>query len=345
MTEKKIKVGLIGCGRISAKHFEALEKLKERAEIVAVCDGNEHKMKQAVERTGARGFHSLEAMLGNGELDLLTVVTPNGLHASQVIKASHKVKNIVTEKPMAIKWQDGIDMCNQCEENGTNLFVIYQNRFNDTVQAVWKAIQEGRFGRIYMIMSNVFWQRNQDYYDKDATWHGTRSMDGGAYFTQASHYVDLMQWFARSKPKSVYAKLATLARKIETEDCGISSIEWENGTIGNINVTVLTYPKNLEGSLTILGEKGTVKIGGSSLNQIEIWEFEDKVPSDDQVKLLRYDTDSVYGKGHIKNYENICDAIEGKQKALIDGKEGLRSLKILTSIYESHNAKKIIELI
>lgn len=345
MAERKIKIGLIGCGRVSATHFEALQELKERVSVVAVCDGNEDKLSNAVKKSGARGFSNLDDMLNNSELDLLTVTTPSGLHALQVIQASKKVKNIVTEKPMAIKWQDGVEMYDQCQKNGANLFVIYQNRFNNTVQAVWKAIQEGRFGRIYMVMSNVFWQRNQAYYDKDASWHGTLNMDGGAYMTQASHYVDLMQWFVQSKPKTLYANLATLARKIETEDCGVTSIEWENGTLGNINITVLTYPENLEGSITILGEKGTVKIGGVALNQVEIWEFKDKKPEDDQIKLLNYNTDSVYGKGHIKNYENILDAIEGKKEALIDGKEGLKSLRLLTAIYESHSAKKVIELL
>ncbi len=344
MSKNKINVGLVGCGRVSERHFSAYNTLKDKIHIQAICDGDAIKLGKAIDATGAKGYADFEKMLESEKLDLLAITTPNAFHAPQIITAANFVKNIVTEKPMAIKWQDGLNASKECEKKGVGLFVIYQNRFNATIQAVYKAIKTGRFGKIYMITSNVFWQRPQSYYDKDATWHGTKNIDGGAYFTQASHYIDLMQWFAGSAPKTVYANLSTLARKIETEDSGVVTIEWADGTLGNINLSVLTYPKNLEGSITILGEKGTVKIGGVALNNVEIWDFADQQPEDEDIKNLNYDTASVYGNGHVDNYENIIKAMQGKEPALIDGKEGLKSVKILTAIYESNRLKKPIEL-
>jgi UDP-N-acetyl-2-amino-2-deoxyglucuronate dehydrogenase len=341
---KKINVGLVGCGRISERHFSAYATLKDKINIQAVCDQDATKLDRATEVTGAKGYADFQTMLESEKLDLLAITTPNAFHAPQIITAASYVKNIVTEKPMAIKWQDGLMASQECEKKGVGLFVIYQNRFNATIQAVHKAIKTGRFGKIYMITSNVFWQRPQAYYDKDATWHGTKDVDGGAYFTQASHYIDLMQWFAGSTPKTVYANLSTLARKIETEDSGIVTIEWADGTLGNLNLTVLTYPKNLEGSMTILGEKGTVKIGGVALNSVDTWDFADQQPEDEAIKSLNYNTASVYGNGHVDNYENIIKAIHGSEPALIDGKEGLKSVKILTALYESSRLKKPIEL-
>lgn len=342
MNKNKINVGLIGCGRISERHFSAYEALKNTVNVKAVCDQDAVKLNKAMEITGAKGYNDFEKMLGSESIDLLAITTPNGFHASQIMTAANYVKNIVTEKPMAIKWQDGELALKQCEEKGARLFVIYQNRFNATIQAVHKAIKEGRFGKIYMITSNVFWQRPQAYYDKDATWHGTRDIDGGAYLTQASHYIDLMQWFADSAPKSVYAHISTLARKIETEDCGVVTIEWDNGTLGNINLTVLAYPKNLEGSITILGEKGTVKIGGVALNNVEVWEFAEPQAEDENIKNLNYSTNSVYGNGHVDNYQNIIESINENKPALIDGNEGLKSMKILSAIYDSNQLKKPI---
>lgn len=339
---KKIRIGLAGCGRVSLYHFESLKKLEHLAELIAVCDHSDEKLAAAVERTGAKGYRNIEEMLASEKLDVVTISTPNGLHAQEIIQVATAGVNVISEKPMAITWEDGLEAYTTCRNNGVKLFVIHQNRFNDTMQAVWKAHSEGRFGRIYMITSNVFWQRPQDYFDKNATWHGTKKLDGGAYFTQASHYVDIIQWLAQSEPKSVYANLKTMARKIETEDCGSAIIEFANGILSSINVTVLSYPNNLEGSITILGEKGTVKVGGTAMNRIEHWAFEDKRPEDENIHNTDYDTSSVYGFGHADNYENIFQDLLGGHPALIDGTEGLKSLKILCAIYDANRQGKPI---
>ncbi len=338
VTGRKIRLGFVGCGRISQKHFEALEQHKDNIEVVAVCDEVEARATQAATRMGAKAYFSLDSMLEDKTLDVVTIATPNGLHPQHVMQVANSGVHVITEKPMSIKLADGMKMNQHCIDKNVQLFVIHQNRFNDTVLALHNAVTEGRFGKIYMITSNVFWTRPQDYYDKDGTWHGTKDMDGGAYLTQASHYVDLMQWIAGSKPKSVYANLKTLARKIETEDSGVASFEWENGIIGAMNVTMLTYPRNLEGSVTVLGEKGTARVGGVAMNVIEHWEFADIRPEDEAILKANYDTTSVYGFGHVRYYENVINVFRGKAKPLIDGIEGLKSLKILTAIYDSSEA-------
>lgn len=335
MGARKIKIALVGCGRISGKHCDALEQHLDRAEIVAMCDLDKERVTKAAERFGAKTYTDLGVMLENEDLDLASVTTPNGMHPEHVKMIADRDVNVLTEKPMAINTGDGKDMIEHCEKAGVRLFVVHQNRFNDTVQVAYKALKSGRFGKIYMITSNVFWTRPQDYYDKEGSWHGTKDMDGGAFFTQASHYIDLMQWFAGAEPKNVSAVLRTLARDIETEDSGIANIEWENGILGAINVTMLTYPKNLEGSVTILGEKGTVKIGGVAMNAIEHWEFADEQPYDQEIRNANYETSSVYGFGHVRYYENVFDVLEGKAEALVDGKEGYKSLDLIERIIKA----------
>jgi UDP-N-acetyl-2-amino-2-deoxyglucuronate dehydrogenase len=194
-----------------------------------------------------------------------------------------------------------------------------------------------------MINSNVYWTRPQSYFDKEGDWHGTKKIDGGAFYTQASHYIDLMQLIAAKPIKSVLANLKRLKRHIETEDTGIAQFEWENGIIGSANLTVLTYPKNLEGSITIIGENGTVKIGGVALNHIECWQFADqKCQQLWQPTNSNYSTESVYGFGHKSYYQNVVETLKGNAKAEVSGEEGLKSLQILDAIYQSNENKKTI---
>ncbi|MFI4983665.1 MAG: Gfo/Idh/MocA family protein [Rickettsiales bacterium] len=332
---KKIRLGILGCGRVSVKHFEALQKNTDLIELVAVCDADIARAEKAAAPFSAQAFSDFDLMLDSCQLDAVSILLPNGLHPEYAIRAARKKVNVITEKPMAIKYQDGLAMKAEAEKNGVKLFVIYQNRFNPTIQALNKAVEDGRFGQVHLITSNVFWHRPQEYYTKDATWHGTKNLDGGAFYTQASHYVDLICWVVRDELKSVHSNLVTLARKIETEDCGVASIEWKNGTLGNLNVTVLTYANNLEGSVTIIGEKGTVRIGGIAMNEIEYWEFSEMTDYDRNIKSLNYHTDSVYGYGHIDYYRNMAETLLGKANPLVDADQGLVSLKLLDAIYES----------
>jgi len=342
VTDRKIRLGFIGCGRISKSHFDAISQHSENIELVAVCDSLSERANAAAEKMNSKAYTSIDEMLTQEDLDIVTIATPNGLHPEHVMKVAEKGIHVVTEKPMAINLDDGLKIQEYCKSKGVQLFVVHQNRFNDTVQEIWKAIKENRFGKIYMITSNVFWTRPQEYYDKEGSWHGTKSLDGGAFYTQASHYIDLMQWLAQSKAKNVYAQLKTLARDIETEDSGSALIEWDNGILGSVNVTMLTYPKNLEGSITIIGEKGTVKLGGVAMNQIEHWQFADKTPEDKNIMQSNYEPTSVYGYGHVRYYENVVHCFRGTSEPLVNDQEGINSLKLLAGIKESsHNQLKV----
>ena len=237
-----------------------------------------------------------EVRKNNVKVDLVVIATPSGLHPKQVIQAAEAGLDVCTEKPMATNWSDGLRMVETCEKNNVNLFVVKQNRCNKTLQLVKKQIDAGRFGDLVMLNVNVFWHRPQSYYDL-ADWRGTKKLDGGALMNQASHYVDLLEWFG-GPVKYVSASTATMSRKIESEDTATLQITWENGALGTMAVTMLTYPENLEGSITILGKKGTVKIGGKAVNKIEKWSFEDKSIDDEKIDEASYETTSVYGFGH-----------------------------------------------
>ena len=332
-TDRKIRFALVGCGRISKNHIEALAKHGERAEWVAVCDTRPEALQAAVAATGAAGFASLDALLAGSNPDIVVLATPSGLHPQQAIAVARAGRHVLSEKPMATKLDEGIAMVRACRDAGVKLFVVKQNRLNTTVQLVKQAIEQGRFGRIFLSTVNVFWTRPQSYYDA-APWRGRWDLDGGAFMNQASHYVDLLDWLV-GPIESVQAYTATLGRNIEVEDTGVVSMRWRGGALGSMNVTMLTYPKNLEGSITIIGEKGTVRIGGVAVNEIQHWEFAEPDSDDSQVKDASYQTTSVYGFGHPLYYDNVINVMRGEAKPETDGREGLKSLELLIATYIS----------
>jgi UDP-N-acetyl-2-amino-2-deoxyglucuronate dehydrogenase len=234
---------------------------------------------------------------------------------------------------MATRWKDGLAMVDACDAAGVHLFVVKQNRHNATLKLLKRAIEQRRFGRIYSVSVNVFWSRPQEYYDS-AKWRGTWEFDGGAFMNQASHYIDLLEWLI-GPVESVAAFTGTLARDIEVEDTGVAALRWRSGAVGTLNVTMLTYPKNLEGSITILGETGTVRIGGRAANEIQHWEFADKAPEDDSITQASYETTSVYGHGHPLYYNNVINCLRGEAEPETDGREGLKSLELLIAMYLS----------
>ena len=332
--DRRLRLALVGCGRISKSHFDAMDQHKAVAELVAVCDIDPKALAAAEQRSGAPGFPSLDAVLAKTDAELIILATPSGLHPTQAIQAAQAGRHVMTEKPMATRWEDGKRMVEVCDKAGVQLFVVKQNRLNPTVRLVKRAIAKHRFGRIYTVTCNVFWTRPQEYYDA-ARWRGTWEFDGGAFMNQASHYVDLLDWLI-GPVESVFAYTATLARRIEVEDTGVAAFRWRNGALGSINVTMLTYPKNLEGAVTILGERGTVRLGGVAVNRIEHWEFAEADPEDDaQWKEASYQPSSIYGHGHSLYYDNVIKALRGEAPAETDGREGLRSLELLIAIYQS----------
>lgn len=272
-------------------------------------------------------------MLEKTDADIVVLTTPSGLHPEQAIEIARSGRHVMTEKPMATRWADAQRMVKACDTAGVRLFVVKQNRRNATLQLLKRAITQGRFGRIYMVNINVFWTRPQEYYDA-ADWRGTWEFDGGAFMNQASHYVDLLDWLI-GPIESLQAYTGTLARNIEAEDSGVVSLRWRSGAMGSMNVTMLTYPKNLEGSITILGEKGTVRVGGLAVNQIQHWEFAEPHPDDAELESASYETSSVYGFGHPLYYDNVINVLRGEAAPETDGREGLKSLEVLTAIYRA----------
>jgi len=330
---RKIRIGLVGCGRISKNHFASIERHSDNLELVAVCDNNLDTLNIATDQYKVTGYASLSEMLDNEDLDIVSICTPSGIHPDQTIELAEAGIHVISEKPMATRWNDGLKMVKACDAANVRLFVVKQNRRNITLQLLKRAIEEKRFGRIYMVNLNVFWTRPQEYYDQ-AKWRGTWEVDGGAFMNQASHYVDLVDWLIGPVEK-IQAMMGTLDRDIEVEDTGVLNIKWRSGAMGSMNVTMLTYPKNYEGSITILGEKGTVRVGGLAVNKIQHWEFNDKRDYDDEISNANYETTSVYGFGHPLYYKNVVDVLRGNADPETDGREGLKSLEILIAAYLS----------
>ncbi|HCB75233.1 MAG TPA: oxidoreductase [Sphingomonas bacterium] len=333
VSNRKVRFALVGCGRIAKNHLAALATHADDAELVDVCDTDPAALAAAVDQSGVTGHNSLDAMLATTTADAVIVTTPSGLHPNHAIAIARSGRHVVSEKPMATRWSDGLRMVRECDEAGVRLFVVKQNRRNPTLQMLKRAVESGRFGRIHLVTLNVFWTRPQDYYDA-AKWRGTWEFDGGALMNQASHYIDLLSWLV-GPVESVQAYSATLVRRIEAEDTAVASLRWRSGALGSLSVTMLTYPKNLEGSITILGEKGTARIGGVAVNEVQQWQFTEPHPDDEGIAEASYQTTSVYGFGHPLYYRNVIDVLRGQAEPETDGRSGLKSLELLTAIYRS----------
>ena len=344
MTAKRdFRIGIVGCGRISQYHVEAIGKV-EGLTLAAVCDIDEGRARATGEKARVPAFGSLEGMLKGAELDIVAVCTPSGLHPDHGIVAARAGKHVVSEKPMALSIDAAKALIDACDKAGTKLFVVKQNRLNPPVQLLKRAVDRGRFGRIFMANVTVRWQRPQDYYDAEK-WRGTWALDGGAIMNQASHYVDLIQWLV-GPVDSVMAKTATQARRIEAEDSGAAVLQFASGAIGVIEVNVLTYPRNYEGSITVIGETGTVKIGGTSVNKVEHWSFAEYHDDDKLVETGAINTNppTVYGFGHEGYYRNVVAVLRGEARADTDGREGLKSLALILGIYESARTGRNVTL-
>ena len=357
--DRRIRIALVGCGRISANHIKAIRQQRQRAELVAICDMEPEHLERAAQQirdlsaeegsppaepTRYSSYGALLNAVGSGllPLDLVVLTTPSGLHPSQTIAAAQLGLHVCTEKPMATRWRDGKAMVKACDEAGVHLFVVKQNRFNSTLQLVKQQLQAGRFGRLVMVAVTVFWQRPQSYYDQ-AAWRGTWEFDGGALMNQASHYVDLLDWLV-GPVESVSASIATLGRAIEVEDTAALQLRWRSGALGTMAVTMLTYPRNLEGTITLLGERGTVRIGGPAVNHIQEWIFADPSPDDAEVDKASYEATSAYGFGHPLYYANVLDTLQGSAEAICNGRQGLRSLEFLSAAYRSAREGRMVHL-
>ncbi|MGL1890230.1 MAG: Gfo/Idh/MocA family oxidoreductase [Spirochaetaceae bacterium] len=336
---------IVGCGRISKKHIDAIKSIKG-AELVAMCDLDEDKAKKQSEyASGVKYYTSYDEMLKNEDVDVVNILTPSGLHAQHTIDIAKKYKkNIIVEKPMALKLEDTDAMIRACDENGVRLFVVKQNRYNLPVMKLREAIEEDRFGKMVMGTVRVRWCRPQAYYDQD-DWRGTWELDGGALTNQASHHIDLLEWMM-GEPVSVMAKTNTFLADIEVEDTGVAIIQFKNGAFGVVEATTATRPKDLEGSLSILGEAGSVVIGGFAVNQMKTWNFIDSKEGENESVLNEFAEmpPNVYGFGHQRYIEHVIDCIKNNKQALVDGLEGRKSIELINAIYESAETGKEVFL-
>ena len=326
------RVALVGCGRISQNHVEAIQRI-DGLELVAACDTDAGRAGILAGPLGIPSYTSYEKMLAEVDCDVVAISTPSGLHPVQGVMAARAGKHVVTEKPMAISLKGADELLRSCDEAGVQLFVVKQNRLNAPIQRLKHAVDKGRFGRLYLANCTVRWARPQEYYDQ-APWRGTWEFDGGAFMNQASHYVDLIQWVV-GPVESVMARTATLARKIETEDTGVAILKFRSGALGVIEVTMLTFPRNMEGSITLLGEKGSVKIGGTAVNKVERWDFADTEPDDDIIRAMDSNPPNIYGYGHEGYYRNVLAVLRGDAQPDTDGRAGRKSLELILGIYES----------
>ena len=343
MSERKVlKCALIGCGRISAKHIEVIKNL-EGTSLVGICDRDSDKVQAVAKKTGLFPYLEYHEMIEREMPDVILVLTDSGSHARIVIDIATYGAHIVVEKPMSLTLEDADGMIRACDENQVKLFVVKQNRYNLPVQKLKQALDEGRFGKLVMGTVRVRWCRTQEYYDQD-NWRGTWACDGGVFANQASHHVDLLEWLM-GDVDTVFAKTETMLVDIETEDTGVALLKFHNGALGVIEATTATRPKDLEGSISILGEKGTVEIGGFAVNEMKIWNFSEQEEEDQEV-LEKYcqNPPNVYGYGHYEYLKGVVDCIHSGKKALVDGLEGRRSLELINAIYESAETSREVPL-
>ncbi len=330
-----LKFALIGCGRIAKRHSELLGLGRiAGAKLVAVCDSVEERARNFGERFKVPWYNDMHAMMATEDIDVVSILTPSGLHAEHFLAIAPYKKNVVVEKPMALSLDDADAMIRACDENGIRLFVVKQNRFNVPVQKLWEARSAGRFGKLVLGTVRVRWCRTQEYYD-EAPWRGTWAYDGGVLANQASHHIDLLEWMM-GRVDSVFAKAKTALVNIEAEDTAVVVLNFSNGALGIIEATTATRPKDLEGSISVLGERGTVEIGGFAVNQMKVWNFTDPQPGDEDVmEKFSVNPPNVYGFGHQAYYENVVDCIKSGRQHLVDGLEGRKSLELISAIYES----------
>lgn len=342
--EKMLNFALVGCGRIAKRHSELLGLNQiNNANLIAVCDVIEEKAQKIGNEFNTPYYTDMDKMMQSETIDIVVVLTPSGLHAKHVVNLANYGKHIMVEKPMALTIKDAENMIYACDKNNIKLFIIKQNRFNVPVVKLREALELGRFGKLVLGTVRVRWARHQAYYDQDE-WRGTWAMDGGVLTNQASHHVDMLEWMF-GDVESVFAKMTTALADIEAEDTAIVTLKFKNGALGIIEATTATRPRDLEGSISVLGEKGTVVIAGFAVNKMETWQFEE-TQKEDATIIDKYSVNppNVYGFGHQAYYEHVVDCLISNGLNLVDGLQGRKSIELINAIYESAKTGKEVFL-
>lgn len=330
---KRLRFGIIGCGRISRKHIAVFRDLADELELAAVCDVDPARAEAAARETGAAQYTDYRQMLERENLDGVSILTWSGNHAQIGRECAGHVSNIIVEKPMALRLSDADALIEACDRTATRLFVVQQNRYNPPVRQLKRALNERRFGRLLLGTVRVRWMRTPEYYKQDP-WRGTWALDGGVLTNQASHHIDLLTWMF-GPVESVFAKTATFLAPVETEDTGLALLKFKSGALGVIEATTCARPKDLEGSVSVLGENGSVEIAGLAVNQVRTWQFAVPTAEDDDIRTVSTDPPNVYGFGHLDFMRDVLRCIREQRQSMIDGLEGRRSLELITAIYES----------
>lgn len=323
---------IVGCGHIAKKHAESIMKV-QGAKLLAVCDTDPEKMKPFIEEYDVMGFTQLSEMLALDELDIVNICTPSGFHKKIALEIANAKKHVIVEKPIALTLEDTDDIINACKDNGVKLSVVHPNRFRPVMQELKNAVNNGDFGKLSHANATVRWNRNDEYYAQ-APWRGTKTLDGGVLMNQAIHNLDLLVWIM-GEPEEVYSMSATRLRNIEAEDVSTGVIRFKNGALGVIEAATTIYPKNLEETLSIFGESGTVKIGGTTANFVEHWNVK-SMNEDEVTDLISSIKADPYGiPGHQCIIEDMIDAIAKDRDPIVTGEDGKKALKLVLALYES----------
>jgi UDP-N-acetyl-2-amino-2-deoxyglucuronate dehydrogenase len=343
-----MKYALIGCGRIATNHIKAA--VNNQLEIAAVCDVQEDHMETLLAKHGLQADTSIKrytdykAMLEEAQPELVSIATESGLHAEIAIFCIKHGVHVIIEKPMAMSMADANEIIRLSEEKKVKVSACHQNRFNIAIQEMRQALEEGRFGKLSHGSIHVRWNRNQNYYTQ-APWRGTWDQDGGALMNQCIHGIDLLRWTFGGEIAEVYGQTRQQFHDyLEAEDVGMAVVKFKNGAIATIEGTTNVYPKNLEETLYIFGEKGTVKIGGTSTNNIDVWDFSDETEADTKNKGLEEATSNVYGNGHTSLFADVINAIQTDRKPYVDAYAGRDALELVLAIYKSQKEGKAVKL-
>lgn len=343
-----MKYALIGCGRISTNHIKAA--VNNKLDIVAVCDILPEAMENLLAKHGLekdpsiKRYTDYKQMLAENELELVSIATESGIHAEIALYCIDQGVNLIIEKPMAMSMADAEEIIRRSEEKGVKVSACHQNRFNIAIQELRSALESGRFGRLSHGSIHVRWNRNQDYYTQ-APWRGTWAQDGGCLMNQCIHGIDLLRWMMGNDVEEVYGVTKQQFHDyLECEDIGMAVVKFKNGSVGTIEGTTNVYPKNLEETLYLFGETGTVKIGGTSTNNIDVWNFADEGEADQKNKGLQEATSNVYGNGHTSLFADVMDAIQNDRKPYVDAVAGRNALEMILAIYQSAATGKPVKL-
>ncbi len=336
-----IKFAIVGCGRIAPRHAQSIVGCSN-AKLTAVCDVVGEKANTLAKQYHSHPVFSFEEVLSRRDVDVINICTPSGLHAQMAIKALRKGKHVLVEKPMALTVKDAEEVIKTADRYKRKLCVVLQNRYNSPMQDVKKLVLQKGLGKIYLGNITVRWYRPQEYYNDG--WHGTKDMDGGVLMNQAIHHIDALQWLM-GMPRAVFCKKATLAHEMETEDTALAFLEFPGGALASLEASTICWPQNLEGSVSLFGETGSVKIGGTALNRLVIWKVKGEEDREHEILTLAdSDPASVYGNSHTQVIEEMISAIEQDRDPATSGLEGIRSLQIVEALYKSAEIGKKVNL-